>query len=266
MSEVTPIWKTVHQSVRGTSHVEEDSPCQDASLCRVIEAAESVLLLSVVSDGAGSAEFSAVGSTLVCATLEKLIEEYVESDDIWCGIEECVPEWCRIIREKLIESASSLEVPLRELACTMLFSLVGDSRALFGQIGDGAMVFTTDEEFEMAFWPQSGEYANTTNFLTQEDYLSHVDFFVYEGAIIEFAAFTDGLERLILHFIDQTVHKPFLEPLFNALRLSEDPGSLGEPLMHFLDSENINLRTDDDKTLILATRRNVDQDDEPATT
>jgi hypothetical protein len=42
--------------------------------------------------------------------------------------------------------------------------------------------------------------------------------------------------------------------MFKALRSTDDYGALAGPLRAFLDSPQVNARTDDDKTLILATR------------
>ena len=74
----------------------------------------------------------------------------------------------------------------------------------------------------------------------------------------ELALFTDGLQALALHFVSREVHAPFFEPMFERLR-QEPPGDapgLEAELRAFLDSAEVNRRTDDDKTLVLATRGN----------
>ena len=65
---------------------------------------------------------------------------------------------------------------------------------------------------------------------------------------------TDGLERLALKFNSQTPHTPFFEPLFRALQSTADVDSLNSGLRSFLTSDSVHNRSDDDKTLILATR------------
>ena len=69
----------------------------------------------------------------------------------------------------------------------------------------------------------------------------------------------DGLERLVLKFEDQTVHEPAIIPMLNAIRKSETGEEFFVPLREFLNSKSINERTDDDKTLVLATRLKNDE-------
>jgi hypothetical protein len=57
-----------------------------------------------------------------------------------------------------------------------------------------------------------------------------------------------------LDFRAQQPHGPFFAPMFAALRKEAEPERLTEPLRAFLDSPALAERTDDDKTLILATR------------
>jgi hypothetical protein len=69
---------------------------------------------------------------------------------------------------------------------------------------------------------------------------------------------TDGLQPLALHYASQSVHEPFFHGMFQPLHGS--PGSAEVPalsasLEEFLSSERVRMRTDDDVSLILATRR-----------
>ena len=63
---------------------------------------------------------------------------------------------------------------------------------------------------------------------------------------------TDGLERLALRFDTQTPHVPFFDPFFRAIRAAKDYTGLNDALQTFLASEPVRERSDDDKTLILA--------------
>src|SRR5207253_127084 len=105
------------------------------------------------------------------------------------------------------------------------------------------------------FWPQSGEYANTTFFLTGQDFEERLAFCVLAQKVEELALFTDGLQPLALHYASRSVHAPFFDPMFKRLHSAPDVTSLEGPLQEFLRSKAVNERTDDDKTLILATRR-----------
>ena len=156
-------------------------------------------------------------------------------------------------------AAQSEGVVLRDLACTVLGAIVRLDYAIFFQIGDGAIVYAKEGERELreVFWPQHGEYANQTNFIIQENAAEILAYTKFEGRITEIALFSDGLERLILNFSQKLVHTPALQPLFEWLaqpdttEFSSGPIS---PLATYLDSDAINSRTDDDKTLIMASR------------
>jgi hypothetical protein len=116
------------------------------------------------------------------------------------------------------------------------------------------MVVAQEDAYEPVFWPQSGEYANTTNFLTDPEWAEHLAFAQRPVRVEELALLTDGLQTLALSFAGRTVHAPFFRPMFQRLRAAAPGEGLARALRQFLDSEPVNARTDDDKTLILATR------------
>lgn len=157
-------------------------------------------------------------------------------------------------RESLFSEAERLGVRPRELACTALLIVAGPSTAALAQIGDGAIVLGSAEGYRVAFWPEPSEYVNATDFLTDESFASLLRFEIVEQQIAEVAACTDGLQRLALDFAARTAYSGFFLPLFNELRIATDPESLVEPFRKFLDSDQVNQRTDDDKTLVLAVR------------
>ena len=68
------------------------------------------------------------------------------------------------------------------------------------------------------------------------------------------ALLSDGLQMLALNYGTKAAHQPFFAPMFASLRKADDAQELLVPLKQFLDSKAVNDRTDDDKTLVLATR------------
>ena len=70
----------------------------------------------------------------------------------------------------------------------------------------------------------------------------------------ECALLTDGLQLLALNFAKRSAHTAFFAPFFTTLRAAPEPTDLVVDLRAFLDSSSVNSRTDDDKTLLLATR------------
>jgi len=105
------------------------------------------------------------------------------------------------------------------------------------------------------FWPDNGEYANTTYFITDSDAIANLQIEIFSYKPQNIALFTDGMQRLRLQFATCSVYIPFFTPMFQSLAL--EPPGLSEKLNHqlelFLNSPSVNQRTDDDKTLVLAT-------------
>ena len=56
------------------------------------------------------------------------------------------------------------------------------------------MVLGSRGVYGVVFWPQSGEFANSTNFLTADDYRKRLEFLATPSHSSDVAMFTDGLE------------------------------------------------------------------------
>lgn len=246
-------WRWVAASVRGTGHATSDLPCQDAWQGRSI-GTETVLL--VAADGAGSAAHAEVGSRLVCDFVLDLLAETLALGGIGgLGHDDAVA-CVRGVVTVLQGRAEADGADLRDYACTLLVAVAGPEGGLFFQIGDGVIVIRDAQSCRPVFWPQSGEYANTTYFVTDASALDRLQFHVVSAPIWDVAVLTDGLQMLALRFSERAAHEPFFDPMFDRLR-NEPSGKAEELCRHleaFLDSESVNARTDDDKTLLLATR------------
>jgi hypothetical protein len=249
-------WKLLYESAPGVSHEADGLPCQDHSLGEWMQAGGETVLLLASADGAGSAEFAEIGAKISCEGITYEMREAVNGGLRVSDIDyDTILAWYRRARERLSAEAELNSVPLREFACTLLTAVVGEQSAVFCQIGDGAIIRQEGDAYRTVFWPQSGEYLNTTNFLTDDEFESRVEFYFHPEPVDELALITDGLQMLALHLADRSVHDAFFMPMFQALRAVESTSSLETPLRDFLTSPQVNRRTDDDKTLILATRR-----------
>jgi hypothetical protein len=213
-------------------------------------------LVACVADGAGSAKYSDVGSAMACAAVLENAATYFDRQQRFDQLQlEDVIGWCDDARGRIQAEAVGRDCNWRELATTLAVAIVGARRAFFFQVGDGAIVLGSRGVYGVVFWPQSGEYANTTNFLTSDGFRSRFEFLAINSCLSEVALFTDGLERLALRFDSQTPHAPFFDPLFRTVREANDLDLLSEQLRRFLGTESVQSRSDDDKTLILASRR-----------
>jgi hypothetical protein len=245
------MWKLVYGSVRGTSHARSGQPCQDHCDAGVV----GTILVTACSDGAGSAELSHLGSR--CA-VERFVEEAAPTLNDNPPVREAIKLLVERTRAGVLEEASAHGVPARQLACTFLGAIVADTWAAFIQIGDGVVVFDGESGYEHAFWPDNSEYANTTRFLTDEDYRKHLRIDVVTRRISELAILTDGLQMLALDYAVARAYDRFFAPLFRTVRNGPGEETLRAALVGFLDSKRVNDRTDDDKTLLIATRNPSD--------
>jgi hypothetical protein len=100
--------------------------------------------------------------------------------------------------------------------------------------------------------PQRGEYANETNFLTQEDALERIDTVILDAPLQSLAVLSDGLLRLAMQMPAHEPHLPFFKPLFAFAAHPADLQEASAKLAGFLASERVCARTDDDKSLVLA--------------
>lgn len=254
-------WRTAYASVIGTSHARTGAPCQDAGACRVVCAADGrEVILAVVSDGAGSATKSEEGSKLAVDSFLEAFMPLATRDPTLSFFERNLMEdWLHNLRDRIAVLAEEADVHRREFACTFLAAVVGPETTVCVQIGDGAIVGAGEEVGDYAWltWPQHGEFANTTNFLTDDDVFETMEFEFINRPLNEIAVFSDGIERLILDMSNRSVHSPALRPIFQWLA-STSPSlekAYPEPALEaFLNSSRINERTDDDKTLVMGTR------------
>lgn len=243
-------WLTLGDSVIGTSHRARGTPCQDAFRHGTFGASAEWLAIAV-ADGAGSAAYSDRGATLAC---DALLRGMAKVDPGELHERERMVQLFADARAELLSEGRTHAVPPRDLACTALLALVGPDSAAFAQLGDGALVIRQGDGYHTVFWPDPAEYANATDFLTDETFRQALRFETVWDAIDEAAALTDGLQRVALDYSGRRAHAAFFRPFFEKLRNVADVESLNEPLRAFLDSPRLNERTDDDKTLVLAVR------------
>ena len=250
-------WRTAYASVLGTSHAKTGSPCQDAGGCVVVPGADgNEVLVAAVSDGAGTANRSEAGSSLAVA---RFLQDFaIAAASSLASIDRVfVGGWLASVQNEIAVLAAEEGNQVHDYACTFLGAVVSPLGAAYLQIGDGAIVVAREEigEYGWIFWPQHGEYANTTNFLTQEQ-AAEILLFETGPPVNEIAIFSDGIERLVLDLSARAVHSPSFQPIFKWLASTEPTGEQrpSQALITYLGSDHVNKRTDDDKTLVMATR------------
>lgn len=253
-------WRVASACEIGTSHLQSGLPCQDSVAHSIIRTKRGNVLVSVVCDGAGSAAHSEIGSWLAANTFVELAEVYLKAGGLITDIDRPrVVSWVEATRASLIQRAQSDGNAPKDYACTLIAAIVGPSAAVFAQIGDGAIVVSHGEAdgWSWVFWPQHGEYANQTTFVLSANAIEALEFNLAPRRIDEFAMFSDGIERMVLHTMTKTVNDAFFEQMLAPVRISTSWGvdqKLSSSLKTYLGSAPVNARTDDDKSLVMATR------------
>lgn len=247
-------WRLVHASEVGTSHSRTGTPCQDSCWAQVDQLADGQLFLSVfVADGAGSAVKGGEGAELAIEAAAAFISKKLEQGEFGLG-DSLGTDIVLAVRERIYAAAEAEGLKARDFACTFLGVLSTAVGTLVLQVGDGGVVLDTGSGLEVAVVPMSGEYANMTHFVTDEDAVTVLEIKTYPTRALKVAAFTDGLQRLALNLATNTPHEPFFAPFFNGMTkaTAEQEDQLQGLLARFLGSTSVNERTDDDKTLALA--------------
>ncbi len=282
-------WIHASASAIGNSHISNQTPCQD--FARVVE--ESDFLISVVCDGAGSAEMSHIGAKETSAFAiyylvdffsknkkEILLKKIEENKNFWQN------ESTKIVKniKKDIENfAINEDIPLKSLACTLIAVIAYEDMLLVMHIGDGRAGYCDNSEnWHALMTPFRGEEANETVFLVSDfwdnvDNLPHfirtniVHFPPEKPALSAFCLMSDGCEKASFlcnlydeekeMFYDPNLpYPPFFNPNVKVLQnlhlqnlTQTEINALWEK---FLTAGNDKLKNEpDDKTLVLAVKK-----------
>lgn len=251
-------WAWIGACSVGTSHIKAGSECQDRAACLELKGHSSSALIAVVSDGAGTAKYSTLGSKIATRTFAMSAAGHLRLDGAGREVTiDLVRTWVDEIRDKIGLSASLKGCEPREFAATLVAAIVLKQCAYVVHIGDGACVVRRESrsEWEVPSWPSHGEYASSTYFIT-DDPEPHLQFQVISEPLSEVALFSDGLERLALDFTALRASEKFFDPMFAPISVEKVGRNrkLSKTLRDFLDSPKITDRTDDDKSLLLARR------------
>lgn len=246
-----PRWKILSAVVAGPKRVAGASG-DDHIAVTTLPLWHGTALVAACADGAGSARFGSVGAELACRTavraLKRLLRRRAQrhglpSDDEMRMVNKAV-------HTALLREAERRQVSVRELATTLLLAVATPLGTVCSQIGDGVIVVQDAEGSRHVFWPDQGEYANTTHFASETPQVVRV---ATLPTIDGLALLTDGLQMLALDYAARRAHPPFFAGLFAELARAE-PAALQAPLAQFLASPAVRARSDDDVSLLLALR------------
>ena len=283
-------WKAIARSAIGTSHTKQDIPCQDYSDYKIINDAiigvvadgagsakhsdvGARLAVNTVLEAVTERDIIAIANSYrndnnsntqkpnnyleqVCNLLKNPNRQSIYQTTITLArnkeqLEELFINLVKKVVTALKQEAAIKKYSLDDLACTLLIVIATPKKIAAMQIGDGFItVRYPKQELQLLFPPDKGEYINETTFVTSSNALEDMKVVIQPGQPEFICASTDGLERLAIRLSDSTPFSPFFQPLEQYLRETENLKS-DKYLEDFLNSDRLNARTDDDKTLFL---------------
>ncbi len=256
-------WRYAQASVIGAAHLNQQTVCQDRFLCRTMETdADGEILIAAVADGAGSTTDGQTGAEIACEFFIEQVAAFLKSGNASVGSlnEDFGKLWISYFQAKIASVALENKKAMRDYASTFVAAIIGATCAVFYQVGDGGAVYSASgkaESYQFGIEPIESEYVNTTDFLTDDAAANSLRFVCLEETIEDVILFSDGIFAIAVDYQTNKPHEPFLVPMIAPLRNGNNVESLNEKLEKFLASPKINEKTDDDKTIILASRRVV---------
>lgn len=248
-------WRVVAASAAGTAHTAIGTACQDSCLAQVeTDPTKPPLLTIFVADGAGSAPHGGAGAELAIKAATAFVGQHYAEAGEYALTDHWAVECIQAVRAKIYAAADQQGAKARDFACTFLGVVASPVATLLMQTGDGGIVIDVGNGLAVPFSPMAGEYANMTNFVTDENAIDVLAVTVLPARPAKVAVFSDGIQRLCLNMATNTVHAPFFTPFFTVLATATaaQEDHLRTELARFLNSPAVNERTDDDKTLALA--------------
>ncbi|MCM5570050.1 protein phosphatase 2C domain-containing protein [Burkholderiaceae bacterium FT117] len=252
-------WIWVSASQIGTSHRRSGQQLQDAYSCFTVLPSLREVFVGIVSDGAGSSIFGRQGAALICRTIGLAARRHLSlGHPIPCR--DTLESWVDQARDRIYRAAAHRGKEPRDFAATLVCAISDGQHSVFAHVGDGCAVTRerATGEWVAPTWPDHGEYASMTSFVTDQP-AAKVRVCTISEEIDAIAIFSDGIERMVL---DMATRKP-AERFFAAVAapVTDSPvpngkdAALSRALAAYLDSEQVCARTDDDKTLVIATLR-----------
>lgn len=277
-------WIIVGASVTGRSHIESKMPCQDSHSYSDLGNGWG---LAIVSDGAGSAKYSHIGSRLVVSMAQKYFERLIQ-ESLWYR-NNTLPDdltWDRMVykalkavRDGIQKAAEEKQFRKESFAATVIVVVHTPMGLLSAHIGDGRSGYQDKSGvWHPLMQPHKGEEANQTIFITSDFWkIPHYEMSgvsvpetrIVRESVKSFVLMSDGCEFTSWNcnqynavegkFYDpNTPHSAFFNPLTETLR-EHKKNSLpfdmrSEKWYGYLDAGNKSFISEtDDKTMILGT-------------
>ncbi len=271
-------WVIAKGSSIGGRHIEDNLPCQDSNA--LFYNLELDYGIAIVSDGAGSASQSHIGSQYIVDKGISLLNEkfseisfkyLIQKDQI--EIDNFFIEFYISLYKSFEKYSLENDFSIKTLAATSVVVVFSKSGLICSHIGDGRAGYQDSENnWHSVLEPFRGEEANQTIFLTSDIWEKPNEFIrttKINNCIQSFTLMSDGCESATFElnrFNDKTqcyerLNNPypkFFDPNVKTLRELAICGKSSEEIdelwLKFLHDGNFKFASEiDDKTLILGT-------------
>ena len=160
--------KLAFSSIAGRNKGNARGVCQDAVFGKTLKGISCIAL----ADGAGSKRLSGTGARKVVRNVVELV--LANFDEFFEQVDRGTPETTKrkILNSILKELASARfadQMGINEYACTLIFTAAEKNRFLLGHLGDGIVLSTENGTSKVLSWPDNGEFANETFFVTSKN-------------------------------------------------------------------------------------------------
>lgn len=246
-------------SLQGTSHIANDTVCQDASN---IVKLENGWVVSVIADGVGSAKHSEIGSSTAVKTVIDYISNLVIEEWDVEELRNILQNAYRLVLEKISEIAENEENNIRDYDTTLTTAIYNGSQIVYAHAGDGGIVVLSNSgEFSQLTEVQKGEEFNCVQPLRSEK--SWV-FGHSENDICALAMFTDGIYDIVCPWLlaneSQKIYinyvRLFMDVNITNVSSEEDFEILKSNAERFLTSD-FNSNITDDKTIAVVINTDI---------
>jgi hypothetical protein len=271
-------WVIARGSSIGGRHIEENLPCQDSN--GVYYSEEKKYGVAIVSDGAGSADHSDLGSKVVVekgiliineCLLQTPFEELINMKQL--EIESFFVDFYKMLYKEFETFSIEHNLQIKSLAATSIVVLFNESCIVCSHIGDGRAGYQDSQgNWHAILEPFKGDAANQTIFITSDIWTNPYEFIrtnKVNDRIQSFTLMSDGCENATFElnrFNEETqlymrLNNPFpgfFNPNVAILRELNSQGivtsEIDELWLKFLQKGNTKFETEiDDKTLVLGT-------------
>ena len=237
--------KIIAASVTGPYHKAKSLKCQDFFAF----AKSSTRLIAVVSDGAGSAKYGAIGAKHICNTVCQVMSRAKLKN-----VKQDVIDAIEAARDGLLIhrlNKNKNEDGLIDFAATMIGVVYTHGQGLFFHIGDGAGIALLSEPKDKCIIsePENGIFSSETFFYTMDDWKDSLRFTPFENATSLFLM-TDGVTGFALKKNMRAYEKGFIAPINEFLQNENNIKYAERALKNTLDTPKAKNLSIDDKTLM----------------